>query len=218
MTVVKGSRAVRPLFQRLLFLSLVAVAAFLVVPMPVSGAGGAEKKEEAEGEKPVKKKTTEELLKQPLPWNVPQGNEVGCSDEEILVLRDLRNRDRVLARRGYALDEREAALVELEGKVSSEMARLETLRAEILQLLTGQRSALKQRVKKLSRMVDQMKVKDAAELLSGIDEGVALQVLQTIKPKQAGKVLGAMPTAKSQKLADKLAELPKIDKSKLDGE
>jgi len=214
---------VGPLFQRLVFLSLVAVAAFLVVPMPVSGAGGADKKEEGgQGEEGDKKagngKTVEELINRPLPWDVPQANEVGCSDEEILVLRDLRNRGRVLDRRGYALDERAAALAELEGGVASEMARLETLRAEILQLLTGQRAALKQRVAKLSRMVDQMKAKDAAELLTGIDEGVALQVLQTIKPKQAGKVLGAMPSAKAQQLADKLAEMPKIDKSKLSGE
>ena len=44
------------------------------------------------------------------------------------------------------------------------------------------------------------------------------QVLQKLKPKQAGKVLGALPTAKAQDLADKLAELPKIDKSKLEPE
>jgi flagellar motility protein MotE (MotC chaperone) len=203
-----------------MFLVFLTFAALLVVPMPVSGAGGGgdEKKEKSseDGEK-GERMTVEELLARPLPWEVPRSGEVGCTDEEILILRDLRNRSRELARRSYALDERAAALSDLEIEVASELAQLEGLRAEILDLLRGQRSALKQRVVKLSRMVDQMKAKDAAELLAGIDEGVALQVLQKIKPKQAGKVLGAMPASKAQELADKLAELPKIDKSKLRG-
>jgi len=214
--VVEGSRAVRPGLQRLILPGGLVLAALLVVPMPVSGAGGGgEKKEEVE-KKPVVKKSTEELLEAPLPWEVPRAGEVGCTDEEILVLRDLRNRDRVLLRRSNALDERETALQELEQGVASEIARLESLRAELIELLVGQRSALKQRVAKLSRMVDQMKAKEAAELLSGIDQGVALQVLQKIKPKQAGKVLGAMAPATAQDLADRLAELPSIDKSKLE--
>ncbi len=209
-----------PVMQRLLFPGLLALAALLVVPMPVSraGGGGAKKEEEPAEKKPVKKKSLEELLEAPLPWEVPRAGEVGCTDEEILVLRDLRQRDRSLSRRSNALDEREAALSELEQGVASEIARLESLRAEILEMLGGQRSALKQRVAKLSRMVDQMKAKDAAELLSGIDRGVALQVLQKLKPKQAGKVLGAMRPEKAQDLADRLAELPKIDKSKLNEE
>jgi len=204
-----------------MFLVLLTFAALLVVPLPVSGAGGGgdEKKEGSEdgAEKKGERMTVEELLERPLPWEIPRSGEVGCTDEEILVLRDLRSRSRELARRSYALDERAAALSDLEIEVASELSRLEELRAEILDLLSGQRSALKQRVAKLSRMVDQMKAKDAAELLAGIDDGVALQVLQKIKPKQAGKVLGAMPAAKAQELADKLAELPKIDKSKLGG-
>ena len=203
--------------QRLILPGALVLAALLVVPMPVSGAGGGEKKEEPAKE-PKEKKSMEELLEAPLPWEVPRAGEAGCSDEEILVLRDLRNRDRVLARRSKALDERAAALEDLEQGVASEIVRLESLRAELLELLVGQRSALKQRVAKLSRMVDQMKAKDAAELLAGIDEGVALQVLQKIKPKQAGKVLGAMAPTKAQELADQLAELPTIDKSKLNEE
>ena len=207
------------LLQRLILPGVLVLLALLVVPMPVSGAGGGGAKEESKPEKkPGPKKSMEELLDAPLPWEVPRAGEVGCTDEEILVLRDLRNRDRVLLRRSRALDERASALAELEQGVASELERLESLRAEILDLLVGQRSALKQRVAKLSRMVDQMKAKDAAELLSGIDEGVALQVLQKLKPKQAGKVLGAMPGSKAQDLADKLAEMPKIDKSKLNEE
>jgi flagellar motility protein MotE (MotC chaperone) len=208
------------LLQRLILPGALVLLALLVLPMPVSGAGGGgEAKEESKPEKkPGPKKSMEELLDAPLPWEVPRAGEMGCTDEEILVLRDLRNRDRVLLRRSRALDERASALSELEQGVASEITRLESLRAEILELLVGQRSALKQRVAKLSRMVDQMKAKDAADLLSGIDEGVALQVLQKLKPKQAGKVLGAMPGSKAQELADKLAELPKIDKSKLNEE
>ena len=204
--------------QRMFLPGLLVLAALIVVPMPVSGAGGGGEKTEGAATSGGKKKSIEELLAAPLPWEVPRAGEAGCSDEEILVLRDLRHRDRLLARRSTALDERAAALSELEQGVAAEIARLEALRAEILNLLGGQRSALKQRVAKLSRMVDQMKSKDAAELLAGIDEGVALQVLQKIKPKQAGKILGAMPPETAQDLADRLAELPKIDKSKLDEE
>jgi len=205
--------------QRLVFLALLTAASLLVVPIPVVDAGGGkpeEAEEEGEEKKPAKKMTTEELLNRPLPWEVPRADEVGCSDEEILLLRDLRNRSNSLDRRGHALDERAAVLAGLETEVAAELVRLEALRAELLELLSGQRAALEQRVKKLSRMVDQMKAKDAAELLAGIDQGVALQVLQKLKPKQAGKVLGAMPPVKAQRLADKLAELPKIDKSKLE--
>ncbi len=141
---------------------------------------------------------------EPMPWEQPRAGEDACADEEILVLRDLRKRSLELDRREAELDERVTALAELETEAAAEIVRLTEMRDAIVALLERQQAGSQEHIAKLARVVDTMKAREAATLLAGMDEDVALQVLRKIKPKQAGKVLGAMPDRKAQQLGDRM--------------
>ena len=145
---------------------------------------------------------------QPIPWEVPRAEEGACADEEILVLRDLRQRSLELDRRQAELDERVGALAELEKEAADELVRLAAMRDAIVELMEQQQAGSQERIASLARVVDTMKAAEAATMLGGMDEDIALQVLRKIKPKQAGKVLGAMPDKKAQELGDRMTVVP----------
>ncbi len=171
---------------------LLLIAALLVV-VPASAEEEAEQSgEEREGPLP------------PLPWEQPRDGEEACTDEEILVLRDLRKRSLELDRREAALDERHASLGDLEVQMAEELAKLEAMRAVVLELMQQQKDQNAERIAALARVIDTMKAREAATMLAGMDEQVALEVLRKLKPKQAGKVLGAMPDRKAQRLGDRM--------------
>jgi flagellar motility protein MotE (MotC chaperone) len=144
----------------------------------------------------------------PVPWEQPRAEDGACADEEILVLRDLRQRSLELDRREAELDERVAALASLEEEAAVELERLSTMRDAIVELMQQQQAGSQERIASLARVVDTMKASEAAAMLGGMDEDVALQVLRKIKPKQAGKVLGAMPDKKAQQLGDRMTVVP----------
>ncbi len=188
----------------LLLLGLVVCSVLLV------GAAGSKGKEEDSAddgggeEKSDNEDGTSDPPPLPLPWEVKSPHEESCTDEEILILRDLRQRARELDRRDLVLTEREEALRALASVVEERMADLQAVRSEMLAKLEGEKSLTGERVGKLARMVDSMKATPAATMLAGMDEEVALAVLQRIKPKQAGKVLASMPPAKAQRLANRM--------------
>lgn len=169
-----------------------------LVPV-LSGADEAKDGEDEEGE------DTGPLP--PLPWDAPRQGEAACDDEEILILRDLRRRADELDRRGAALDEREAAVATLEAAAETTLEELQAIRAEITTLLEREQVATADRVTALARMVDTMKAREAADLLAGMDRDVCLLVLRKVKPKQAGKILGEMPTAIARELGDRMTVL-----------
>lgn len=178
---------------------LAALLLLGLVPL-LSGADEAED-EEGEGAE------EERAPLPPLPWNEPRQGEAACDDEEILVLRDLRKRDEELDRREAALAEREAALVTLEAEAASKLEELQAIRTELVEMVDREQVAAAERVTALARMVDTMKARDAAALLAGMDRDVALLVLRRVKPKQAGKILGEMPTATARELGDRMTVL-----------
>jgi len=201
-------------FRRNLFPLRGALALFLLlfVPFLLAEGGGGGAKDEGEAKKTKDagdhKGSSGDGVRRPLPWEIPRQGELGCEDEEILLLRDLRLRARELDRRETALEEREAALRQFEEDTSETLAELQGVRDEILRLLEDQQEALELRVASLAKVVDGMKAKDAAKMLAGIEEGVALQLLQRIKAKNAGKILGYMPPKRAQTLAEGLTQLP----------
>jgi flagellar motility protein MotE (MotC chaperone) len=123
------------------------------------------------------------------------------------MLRDLRQRALVLDRREVILAEREAALQSLEADAVVSLDGLDALRTEILELLSREQVATAQRVRTLAKMIDTMKAREAATLLAGMDQDVTILVLRKLKPKQAGKVLAAMPDAVAQRLGDRMTLL-----------
>ncbi|MEE2828155.1 MAG: hypothetical protein VX498_03120 [Myxococcota bacterium] len=173
----------------------------------------------------------------PLPWETPREDENRCTTEEIVILRELRLRSEELLARSEALDERERSIREAERLLAGRMAKVEAMRASILDKFNEERESVletikkeqdarlqaieaeqavildaiakdqelkEQRVAELAKIVGTMKPKQAAGMLAGMDEAVALQVLLRLKPKDAGKILEKMPAKVAQKLGDRM--------------
>ncbi|HIF23964.1 MAG TPA: hypothetical protein EYQ27_19150 [Gemmatimonadetes bacterium] len=78
----------------------------------------------------------------PLPWEVPRSIENECTKEEIVVLRELRERSELLDLRSAALDERERAIEDAEHLLATRLAKIESIRADIVGKLDAERSMI----------------------------------------------------------------------------
>ena len=160
----------------------------------------------AQDDEPAAKK--DDGPRKPLPWEIPRDGEDGCRPEEMVLLRQLRERATALDAREAALDQRAAVAATAEAEIAEELARVEAIRTEVLNLVNRAEIASKENVGSLARMVDAMKAKEAAPMLAGMNEDVALEILQKLKPKQAAKILGAMEPKKAQTLGDRFTLVP----------
>lgn len=209
-------------------LVMLALRSILVVPAtasaeakpaeaPAAGGHGEAKAEGGEvkaegghggGEGTAKIETKDKLRLGAPPRHNDLRDVQGCRPEEIAVLRDLRTRSLSLDARETSLTVRSTALAEAESEISQDLGRLERMRKDVLALVEESKTLGSENTKKLAKVVDQMKATDASDLLTGMDEDTAVDVLQLVKPRQAGKILGAMEPIKAAHLGDRLTAVP----------
>lgn len=129
---------------------------------------------------------------------------------------------------------RKAELERLEGQAKRREKRLESLQADVetrykalvlmqeeLTALTGedeeaeatdsaQKAAETERrlkqVKRLAQDVEKMKPKDAASMFKAMDEQLVVDVLSRLKPRQAGKILNALPPATGARFSELMVD------------
>ena len=68
------------------------------------------------------------------------------------------------------------------------------------------------RVKKLSAQFNKMKADAGAKIVEQMDEQLAVDVLLRLKPRQAGKILGALKPEKAVKLTEQMTEVKRKKK------
>ena len=178
--------------------------AFLLFPVsPASAAGGGDKGEKAEEKKgPKLLKSTDELLAQPLPWEYVRADEERCTTEEIVVLRELRERAEQLNMREAALDERERSIADAEHLLALRLAKIESIRSDIVGKLDAEREG----ILKIIRAEQEARQSQAvAEQTARIQKAAAEQTsrLKRIEEEQA-VVLAAI--ARDQELKDERIE------------
>ncbi len=100
--------------------------------------------------------------------------------------------------------ERSSIMEAIKKEQDSRLQALEAEQAVVLEAIAKDQAVKRERVVELSGIVSTMKPKQAATMLAGMDDNVALQVLLELRPKVAGKILGAMPVAVSQRLGDRM--------------
>lgn len=125
--------------------------------------------------------------------------------EELMVVELVRSRNRELDQREELLVLREQALMGHKVEVRKEIEHLEALRLEIESLLQRRAEARAEGTAALVQMVNQMKPKDAAKMLELMETDVVVTVLEDLTPRQAGRILGAMPPAVAAELGSNLA-------------
>ena len=127
-----------------------------------------------------------------------------CSSDGLKrVARSLNVREQALARRERLIAQREADLVSAQEEMQRWIQDLEEVRDEIAKMLNTYSDEDK-KLDSLKAMVENMRPKQAAEVLSELNEGLAVKVLEAMDESKAGKALAVMKPAKAAKLAEKL--------------
>jgi flagellar motility protein MotE (MotC chaperone) len=134
------------------------------------------------------------------------------SAAEVDVLASLAKRRAELDARARDQAMRENVLAATEKRVDDKIAALKQLQAQIAALLGQRDTAQEKQVASLVKTYSAMKPKDAARIFDGLSDDVLIPVAQAMKSDALAPVLAAMNPEAAQKLTVKLASrlaLPK---------
>ena len=110
-------------------------------------------------------------------------------------------------RREAELAAKERALTAMEKSVDDKLAELKRVEASIKKLL-DQADVLKdERIKRQVATYQAMKPKQAAEVLSNMDQELAVKILTGMKPKVAGEIMTYVKTDKAAKLTEAMTKV-----------
>lgn len=102
---------------------------------------------------------------------------------------------------------REAALKQMERNVDAKLAELKRVEASIKKLL-DQADVLKdERIKRQVATYQAMKPRQAAQVLSNMDQDLAVKILTGMKPKVSGEIMTYMQTDKAAKLTEAMTRV-----------
>jgi flagellar motility protein MotE (MotC chaperone) len=115
-----------------------------------------------------------------------------------------------LGARKEELDRREQSLVQLEEELQKQkedldrrLQQLEQMRAEIAKILKDRVEVDQEKVGRLVELYSNMKPKQAAEVISSINEDLAVEVLTRMKKKNAAEIMNLLPPDKSKVLSER---------------
>jgi flagellar motility protein MotE (MotC chaperone) len=123
---------------------------------------------------------------------------------------ELHARQRAIERREVSVLAKAEDLAAAEARLKMRMTELEALRAEIDALLAGLDDAEEDRVVALVKMVEKMRAKDAAPIVSELDPELAVSVIDRMSSTKAGKMLAAMEPVTAAGLAARSAARPAV--------
>ena len=131
--------------------------------------------------------------------------EAGLSPGELQTLQNLSTRRGQLDDRERALETQLQLLAAAEAKVDGKLKTLTALKAEISTLLGQADTKVQGEIDRLVIVYSKMKPKDAAAIMSTLDDKVRIPVAAKLKEKDLAAILGMMPTAEAKKITEALA-------------
>jgi flagellar motility protein MotE (MotC chaperone) len=127
------------------------------------------------------------------------------SASEVDVLTSLSRRRAELDARARDQDMRENVLAATEKRIDDKIAALKQLQSQIGQMLGQRDTAQEKQIASLVKTYSAMKPKDAARIFNGLDDAVLIEVAQQMKSDALAPVLAAMNAEAAQKLTVRLA-------------
>ncbi len=125
--------------------------------------------------------------------------------EDLSYLEKLRERNENLDLREKELNELEVELQKQKVEIESRIKQLEELRTQIATVLKERIEVDQEKVNKLVETYSNMKPKQAAEILAGIDEDLAVEVLGKMKKKNAAEIMNLLESGKARSISEKYA-------------
>jgi len=110
-------------------------------------------------------------------------------------------------RREAELAAKESALKAMEKSVDDKLAELKRVEASLKKLLDEADSLKDARIKRQVDTYMAMKPKQAAEVLSNMDQELAVKILTGMKPKVAGEIMTYVKTDKAAKLTEAMTRV-----------
>jgi flagellar motility protein MotE (MotC chaperone) len=133
--------------------------------------------------------------------------EVCHTSESLAALaQDMESREAALDRREASIAAKEADLRAVEERLQERMAQLKSIRAEIAAQLARIDEVEDDRRDDLVRMLQSMRPKQGAPILSQLEDELAVAVVDRMSPGKAGKLLAALPPGKAADLMQKLSQ------------
>lgn len=133
--------------------------------------------------------------------------ETGISEQEILVLRSLADRRKVLDERESGVETREQAASAAEQRLQDQIAELRKVETNVQALLASMETKRDERMTMLVKTYEAMKPKDAAEIFDTMDDKVLLDLAKGMKPANLASVMSVMAPKRAEALTRMLAQL-----------
>lgn len=123
--------------------------------------------------------------------------------EDLSFISKLTDRKKELDAREQDLNQLEEELQRQRVEVEQQIKQLEGMRRELASVLNERVQIDEEKVNKLVEVYSSMKPKQAAEVLSAVNEDLAIEVLVKMKKKDAAAVLDLIDSKKAQALSEK---------------
>jgi len=179
---------------------------------PAGAAGDGKKKAAGEHGSPAGEEggLPESHELRPLPWEIPRAIENACTKEEIVVLRELRERAELLDLRADALDERERAIEDAEHLLATRLAKIESIRADIVGKLDAERSLVLATIREEQSTRRKVIEKEQSARLAKIEaeQAIVLAAIardEKVKDERVLELAGIVATMKPKPAAAMLA-------------
>lgn len=128
------------------------------------------------------------------------------TQSEIDLLQALAVRRDTLEAREKSLQQREITISAAEKRLSDKAAALEGMKAELLQLVNRRNQVDDERLRRLVKIYEAMKPREAAQILQKLDTDVAIGVLSLMKENKIAPIMGFMDPNRAQTLSVLLAD------------
>jgi flagellar motility protein MotE (MotC chaperone) len=132
------------------------------------------------------------------------------SEEDISYFSKLNDRKQQLDLREKELEELEQELNKQRVEVESRIQYLETVRRDIAGVLKDRVEVDQEKVMKLVEFYSNMKPAQAAQIISNLNEDLAIGVLSNMKKKNAAEIMNMLEPTKAQALSEKFAGYTKL--------
>lgn len=133
------------------------------------------------------------------------------SEQDLSYFSKLNERKQELDLREKELEELEQELNKQKAEVEARIQYLETVRRDIAGVLKDRVELDQEKVKKLVEFYSSMKPAQAAQIISSLNEDLAIGVLSNMKKKNAAEIMNLLEPAKAQSLSEKFAGYTKAD-------
>lgn len=120
-------------------------------------------------------------------------------------LEDLKKIRATLAEREKELSVKEAELLAREKAMNEQLKKLEEIREDLIKMSGVKKQESQEQVNKLIETLETMSPKSAAQLMSGLDDSLAITAMSKMATPKLAKIMNSMDPKRSAKLSELMA-------------